>query len=138
MEIEDKTYHNIVALSHQGNDYFDSDEYEAAIKCFKKAFELVPVPKNDYEASSWLLSAIGDCLFFKDKYSEAIAEFKYSETCEGGLNSFNWLRLGQCYYFLNDTKNARLYLLKAYTMDGEELFSDENQVYLNVIRDLIK
>ncbi len=55
-------------------------------------------------------------------------------------NPFIMLRLGECCLELGDEKNATEYLLRAYMMDGREIFEadgngeDDGQKYFDFLR----
>lgn len=71
--------------------------------CFKKALELLPEPKDDWEAATWLYVAIGDAFFFLEKYEEALDNLKHARMCPDGMaNSFILMRLGEVYYELKE------------------------------------
>lgn len=137
MPLSDELHKKIVTFSEKGNDFFDDDNFSAAQAEYEAAFKLIPLPKNNYEASSWLLAGIGDCLYYQKSYQKALETFKYGEACEGGLNAFIWLRIGECYAELEDIPNAREFLLRAYMMEGEEMFTEEDVKYQVIIQDLI-
>lgn len=138
MPLSDILHNKITILSEIGNDLFDEDKFEEAQKQYQSAFDLVPIPKNDYEASSWLLAGIGDCLYYQQSYEKALGNFKYGEACLGGLNAFMWLRIGECYAELRNTEMAREYLLRAYMMEGEAFFTEDDAKYFSVITDLVE
>lgn len=51
-------------------------------------------------------------------------------------NPFVLMRLGQSAYELNKD-NSKEYLLKAYMLEGEAIFEDQDNKYLESIRNLI-
>lgn len=54
--------------------------------------------------------------------------------CPDGLgNPFIQLRLGECFFELGNITKAKEHLLKAYMIEGEEIFEDEPQKYMNLI-----
>ncbi len=47
------------------------------------------------------------------------------------------MRLGQSAFEIGKMEEAREYLLRAYMLEGDDIFSDEDEKYLDCIRDLI-
>lgn len=62
---------------------------EEAISFYNKAYELIPESKNDFEATTRVLAAIGDSYFLGEYYTSGKETFSYAVTCPSGLgNSF--------------------------------------------------
>lgn len=119
MELSDEIYEQVEKYSEQGDDYCDAEEWGKAILCFKKALELLPEPKDDWEAATWLYVAIGDAFFFLEKYEEALDNLKHARMCPDGMaNPFILMRLGEVYYELNEIGLAKKHLFEAYMMEG--------------------
>ncbi len=64
---------------------------------FEQAWKLLPEPKADWEASTWLLAAIGDCQFQLQDYPSAFNSFRLimREEMPGWNNAFVRLRRGE-------------------------------------------
>ena len=138
MELSDEIYDQIEEYSEQGNDYCDSEEWEKAIECFEKALDLLPEPKDDWEAATWLYVALGDAYFFLEKYAEAVDNFEAARMCpEGMANPFVLLRLGESYCEQGRTELAKNYLFEAYMMEGEEIFAEEDEKYLELVKKVL-
>lgn len=137
-ELSDEIYARIEEYSEQGNDYCDNEEWENAIACFEKALELLPEPKDIWEAATWLYVALGDAFFLSGKYEETLDNFNHARMCPDGLaNPFILLRLGEAYYELGDTELANKYLFEAYMMEGTEIFELEDEKYFDIVRKLL-
>lgn len=113
----------------------DREDYNKAIGFFKQALEVLPDPKEEWEAAGWIQASIGDAYFNDSKYAEALkpllaAQYIYGEE---EPNPFVLLRLGETYFELNDHQNAADFLLRAYKIEGEELFEDDKK-YLNFLK----
>ena len=134
--MKDDTHKKILFLTNQGEILFEKEKYKKAINKYNQAFLLIPKPYSSYEASSWVLTAIGDCYFFLQDFKKALSTFKHAEACEGGLNPFIWMRIGQCYFEEENSHDSREYLIRAYAVEGEEIFEDDNPKYLESIKDL--
>ncbi len=137
-DILDEDYENIEALSEEGNQLFDEGKYAAAINIWRKALEIIPNPKNLYEASLWLYSSIGDAFFQLKDFKNSSELFYDALNCPDGYsNPFILLRLGQSLCEINDNKNGKQYLLKAYMLEGKELFENEDTKYFKVIESIV-
>ncbi len=110
---------------------------------WKEALSLIPEPRQYYEETVWFLTAIGDVYFQKEMYAQACECFDQARgnlSGEGYGNPFVMLRLGECYFEIGDEKNAAEYLLRAYMMEGEEIFEpdedgdDDGQKYFEFLK----
>lgn len=134
-EIEDK----LDELSELGNTEMDNENFIEAIKYYKQALDIIPQPKDEYEASGWLYASIGDAYFFIDEYTASLDNFlKAYKICgTEEMNPFILLRIGQNYYNLNNKPQAIDFLLRAYMLDGEDIFEDEEE-YFEFLKDNVK
>ena len=99
---------------------------------------LVPEPKHRWEASVWLIAAIGDCYFWLRDFASSLEYFRklMAEYEEYG-NPFTRLRYGECLYETGNEQLAKEHLLAAYSMEGRELFEECDVKYLRIISDLL-
>jgi tetratricopeptide (TPR) repeat protein len=128
-------------ICEEGSELFDEEEYEKAIAVWERAFLLIPEPRNNYSQTLWLHSSIGDSFFLLGDFKRASAHFfaaKSNTAADGYSNPFIMLRLGQSYLELNDTNNAKEYLLRAYMLEGKDLFESEPDKYFDFLRKHVK
>ena len=98
-----------------------------------------PEPKQQWEASTWIYSAIGDTFSSQQGYSGALRAFQGAVTSPDGLgNPFIHLRLGQCRFELGDLEGAADELARAYMGDGLRVFSREDPKYLDFLSTRIR
>ncbi|HBO2318235.1 TPA: tetratricopeptide repeat protein [Pseudomonas aeruginosa] len=138
MELPDKIYDEVDALSTKGNDLMDDEHFDAAIEKWTQALGLLPAPKTDWEAYMWLSASIGDAQFQQHRYELARDAFMDALNAPGGVeNPFVHYRLGQCQVKLGNEALAVESLLKAYMLDGEEIFlaEDDGVVFLKMLQD---
>ena len=132
MELEDTIYSKITELSGQGDALANKKEYREALSKYHEALEMIPEPKRDWEASTWIYAAIGDAFFFSGNYRESMAAFLDAFNSPGGLNNpFINLRIGECYFELEDLANAEEFMLRAYMWEGKDIFKGEKKKYRN-------
>ena len=135
MELDDALYEQITKHSDIGEHYFEDGKYRKALEEYKKAFELIPEPKTDWEASVWTLAAIGDSHYMLREFVSARGIFEQMLNEYKEMNPFVLVRYGECLYETGDIEGARNYLVAAYELEGEDVF--DNDKYLKVISDLI-
>jgi len=137
MILEDSLYKKITELTDKGNDAFEND-LDLALKYYEEALALVPDPKTDWEASTWLYTAIGDAYYFKKEYQSAIDSFNKAMMCPTGIgNAFICLRLGECFFELSDNTQSKEFLLQAYMLEGKDIFEYEESKYIKSIEELL-
>lgn len=133
-ELSDKTYSEIKRLSAEGDVFSEEQSYKEAISKYREAFEFVPEPKNEWEASTWLLAAIGDVYFLSGNYQPGIDVLNYALYCPEGSNPFIHLRLGQCELENGNKDQAAEQLTKAYMLEGKDIFSQEDPKYFEFLK----
>ncbi len=135
MELDDNTYDKITKLSEEGNKRFHAGQLDAALIKFNEALELVPEPKTDWEAATWLYAAIGDAFFLKGDCAKSLDTFYNAYNSPSAIdNPFINLRLGQCLFELNQLDKAEDFLMRAYMLDGTDVFRGDGEKYLAHMR----
>jgi hypothetical protein len=106
-----------------------------AIAEYNKAWRLVPDPKNEWNASTWILAAIADAAFLAGYKSSAKEALQYVMTCPGALgNPFLHLRYGQVLLDGEEPDAAADELMRAYMAEGPEIFASEDPRYLAFLK----
>ena len=122
-------------LCAEGYRIYDDCDYEQALRRFYQAWTLIPKPQTQFEASGWVLTAIGDAYFAKRNYRASIEALRSALFCPNTVgNPFVHLRLGQCYLEQENTEDADRHLARALYSGGPELFDREAPHYLNQAR----
>lgn len=114
-------------------DFFD---YKQAIVKYNEALLLIPDPKEEYDTTTWIYTAIGDAFYLDDDFTKAKEYFELAYTLPQGENAFVNLRIGQCNHKEDNLELAQQYLLKAYELGGTEAFEEYDDA-LELIRELI-
>ena len=136
MELDDAVYAEITKHTDIGEHYFEDGKFRKALEEYRKAYDLIPEPKVNWEASEWTLAAIGDSHYMLREFISAREVFGKIVTEYGAdENPFVKVRYGECLYETGKTEEAKEYLLAAYRMEGEAVF--DNDKYLKVIEDMI-
>lgn len=103
----------------------DSYDYTNAIEKFKEALELVPDPKEEFDTTTWIYTAIADAHYLNDEIDLAMEYLNMAYKLPKGENGFVLFRLGQCYRQQNEMETAIEYLKRAYQLSGEEVFGED-------------
>lgn len=128
----------IEKLSEEGNQSFDINSFADAIRKWNSALDVLPPPRFDWEAWTWLNASIGDAYYQLGNFEAARQALFDALNGPGGLdNPFVQFRLGQCSLCLRRDEEAVDHLLRAYMLDGEQIFSaDQNGARaLNLLRE---
>ncbi len=139
MELTDKLYDEITFLCSEGDKLVDNSEFDEALVEYRKALNLLPKPAEQWEAAVWIYTAIGDTYFYKKEYEAAIKFLFNAYNCPDGFsNPFINLRIGECFFELNNSDRATEYLLRAYMMKGKEIFEAEEEKYFKHLSSCVK
>lgn len=135
LQLDEATHGEIKRLCAAGDVLANQGKHEAALAQYGDAWKLLPEPKSEWEAATWILAAIADSCFFLGMNKEAREALEYAVTCPGGLgNPFLHLRLGQVLFDVGEMDAAANELIRAYMGGGEELFETEAPKYLAFLR----
>lgn len=138
-ELKEETYNLILELSEIGNALADQDDFTGARAKFEEALALLPEPHMDWEAALWLYASIGDMAFLSARYDDAAEAMGAALQCEDGAsNPFVQLRLGQSMLELGHQPQAEEHLLRAYMLEGKEIFDAEDPKYFHYLQSKVK
>lgn len=134
-ELDDAIHAQITELSKSGDAKAENGDYAAALNDYWAAFDLLPEPKTDWDAATWLFAAIGDANFLGRDYQAGVDNLSNAMHCPGAIgNPFLHMRLGQCQYEVSNMDRAADELMRAYAIQGEEIFEGENPKYLQFLQ----
>lgn len=127
-ELDDVTYDQIQELSEQGNALAEDEAFSDALEKFNAALMLVPEPKTEWEAATWLYASMGDMYYLQEDYAKAREQLYNALNCpDGQQNGFIHLRLGQALRRLHEQDKALDHLLRAYMIEGKDIFKGERE-----------
>lgn len=131
----DDVFDEIEELCERGEELADNGKIRPALSTFWKAFNLLPEPKEQYPAGTWLLVSIGDLNFMVQNYEGGVKNLTEAKKFpEGEGNPFLHFRLGQCQFELGNKEEALKEFLIAFEADGEAVFEDEEPKYWNFFK----
>lgn len=135
LELDDALHARIVQHTDAGNMLCDDEDFRAAIDEFSRALALLPAPVEEWEAATWILTALGDCRFLLGEFDAARADLRRAVRAPGGdENGFVLLRLGQCEFECDNLAAAGEALARAYMTDGKDVFAGEDPKYYDWLR----
>lgn len=138
-ELPEAIYARITALSEEGDALAKQAKYADAITRDRSAMDLLPAPKEKWEACTWLSAAIGDAYFLDKKFVEAKKTLVAGMQCPDAIgNPFLHLRLGQACFETGDKERAADELTRAYMAEGKEIFASEDPKYFGFLKTKIK
>jgi tetratricopeptide (TPR) repeat protein len=122
----------IVRFCREGLEQAAAGKYDEAVASYFAAWELLPEPREEWDAAPWILAAIGDVLYRRKGYTMALDFFQRARRCPGGAhNPFVHMRLGQIHLHLGDHERAREALALALEVGGRKVFRGEDPRWLD-------
>jgi len=135
MELPADIYEKLTALAEQGDAYEEQEDFAQALASYNEALALLPEPKIEWEAATWLYTAIGDAHINQQDWDEALTAFEQAlASPEGTENPYIWFSLGQIFFEKGDLEQAKVHFTKAHELDGDDIFRDENPAYLALVQ----
>jgi tetratricopeptide (TPR) repeat protein len=129
----------ITRLCEEGDELAKEGSDAAAYAKYSEAWELLPDDKDNWEASTWVLGAVGELQFRNRKFDKALNSYLRAVQCPNGVgNPYIHLRIGQTQYELGNMEGAADNLARAYMGGGEEIFRDEEPKYFTFLKTHLK
>ncbi len=137
--LNDSIHAKVTELCRRGDDLMTSKDIQGALREYHEAWILLPEPKEDWEAATWILSAIGDAHFQANDFKHAASAFSNAVRCPDGLgNPFIHLRLGESQFEMGNMEKAKDELTRAYMGGGRELFENEDPKYFRFLESVLQ
>lgn len=134
-ELPDELHEQIQQLCSEGNDLLDQGQYDDALRSFSSAWKLLPHPRTDWDAATWILAAIADANFYQNDFAAMRKPLMTAMRCDGSTdNPFLRLRLGQCLFELGELDEAANWFAGAFLEEGTKLFAEDDPKYLKFIK----
>jgi tetratricopeptide (TPR) repeat protein len=138
-ELDEATHARLTSICTEGNVLAEAGDLDGALKMYQRALEIVPEPIHQWEATTWLFTALGDVLFLQRRYAQARDFLAEAMHCPGAIgNPFIHLRLGQTQYELQEHDRAKDELARAYLVGGDEVYAGQDPKYLLYIKEILR
>ena len=133
--LDDYTYERVKSLCKEGDDFFESNDFGAALDKYRQALAFLPEPVTAWNAATWIFTAIGDACFLSGDMNAAYNAFSSATHCPDGIgNPFIHFRLGQIQLALGNDIIALDELTRAYMGGGKKIFDGEDPKFFNLIK----
>jgi len=133
-ELPDELHERIKRLCAAGDELARAARFYDAVPIYEEALAVLPEPREDWSAATWIYTAIGDAYFLAGDFASAWVPFRAVMHCPDALgNPFIRLRRGQIYYELGDEHMATQELASAYMLGDTEIFAEEDPKYAEFI-----
>jgi tetratricopeptide (TPR) repeat protein len=134
IELSDELHGEIKRLCAQGDQHARDKRFDAALTLYWQAHDLLPEPKTDWAAGTWILTAIGDANFLSGAFDAGRDNLSVAMHYPNAIgNPFIHLRLGQCQFELGNVDRAADELTRAYMGAGLDIFSEDDAKYLDFL-----
>jgi tetratricopeptide (TPR) repeat protein len=134
-ELPEQLHEKILSSCAKGDALAEAGKRKEALVAFNEAWKLIPDPKNEWEASTWVLAAIGDTAYLDGDYANGRRALEYGMSCPGAIGDpFMHLRLGQIMFETNELERAADELMRAYMGAGPKIFSAKDPKYLTFLK----
>jgi tetratricopeptide (TPR) repeat protein len=117
----------------EGEDHRIAGRLSDALAAFESCWLLLPEPQYDEDASTWILSSLGDLQFQLGDFESSFQSFRKVMACPEALgNPFIHLRLGQSALETGRFEDGCDDLNEAYLTEPE-VFCNEDPKYLALV-----
>ena len=124
-------------LIDKADEALNKGKYEEAEELYLQGLDKIDDFESD-EIERYYRNAyagLGDCCFWKKEYENA-KNYYFDAYNYDYSNPYISMCIGKCFVFLQDEKNAKEYLMRAYSMAGEGIFRG-NVPLFDIIKDMI-
>jgi hypothetical protein len=133
-ELDHDTHDQVTKLCADGDDLARAGDFREAIARYNQAWMMIPEPRYEWRASTWVLAAIADASYLGGFGASALQALDYVMHCPDAIgNPFLHLRRGQVFYDDDQLDAAADELMRAYMGAGPEIFVSEDPKYLQFL-----
>ena len=132
--LPESIHEEIKCLCADGDEQAARHAYKDALTSYWAAWDLLPEPKTEWEAATWILVAIGDANYLSGDYTAGRDNLSNAMRCLGAIgNPFIHFRLGQCQFELGNMERAADELMRAYMGAGRDIFDPHDPKYFKFL-----
>jgi len=138
-ELPNDIFERVQQLCAKGDDLAKLRLFDEAVQCYEEALDLLPESVAQWEAATWILTAIGDARLQQKQFAKALQPLLHAMKRPKAIgNPFIHLRLGQVQFELGNEVLAKDEFARAYMGGGREIFDAENPKYWAVVTSTLK
>ncbi len=134
-----ETFSTIREKAKDGARRMEAGDFRGAFDLFVAALTALPAPKERWNATGWLLVALGENSIRAGNFKSAEAPLTDAMLCPGTVgNPWVHLRLGQVRFEMGQTDQAANELARAYMGGGREVFEGQDVKYFALVEKVLK
>jgi tetratricopeptide (TPR) repeat protein len=138
-ELDDTVHDKIKSLCSEGDKFAEQRDFPRALELYWSAWDLLPEPKTEWDAATWILAAIGDANFLGGDFGAGRDNLSNVMRCPDAIgNPFLHFRLGQCHFELGDLDKSADELTRALMGAGEAIFQENDPKYWAFLKTRLK
>ncbi len=138
-DLSDELYDLIVLDLENGDQAMEKSKFQDALNYYLQALEKVPNDKFQWEISLHVFTALGDCYFNLKDFVNANHSYNQALQCPDSLeNGYVWLGLGQSFFELEEKEKAKDAFMRAYMLEGKEIFNNQGYQYFDLIKSFVE
>jgi hypothetical protein len=133
-ELSDPVHDEIKRLCAAGDGHAERQAYSDALASYWAGWDLLPEPKTEWEAATWILVAIGEANYLDGDFVAGRDNLSTAMHCPGAIGDpFIHFRLGQCQFEVGDHERAADELMRAYVGAGREILDQHDPKYFRFL-----
>lgn len=137
-ELSSEQYEAICDLLDKGDELSEEGKYKEAISTYEEALKGLPEPKEDWDIFDTIVVCIGDSYYEIEQYEKANTYYSMSLVSGNGVeNPYVWYVKGRNHIKLGDIENGTDALIRAYMLDGTNIFKSDDNEFLQYIEKYI-
>jgi len=138
-DLSDELYDLIVLDLENGDKAMEKSNFHDASNYYLQGLEKIPVDKHQWEISLHIFTALGDCYFNLKDFFNANHSYNQALQCPDGLeNGYVWLGLGQSFFELEEKEKAKDAFMRAFMLEGKEIFNNQGYQYFDLIKSFVE
>lgn len=136
-ELSDSTYEIITQLVDEAENDCRRNDFRSSISKYKKAARLLPKPRYEWEAYSWLMCGIGLNYVEIENWQEAFKFLNYSLlSSDEMVDASVWFHTGQALYKMGRFDESKDYLIKAFILNKGVFDKHDPEYKAFIVEDL--
>ena len=134
-----ETFAAVKAKAKEGERRMADGDFGGVFNLFVEAFNLLPAPRERWNAAGWLLVALGENAILAGSFQAAEGPLTDAMWCPGTVgNPWVHLRCGQMRFELGQMDLAGDELARAYMGGGREVFEGQDPKYFALVEQVLQ